>query len=328
MLKCQSPAGVLTRGVFLCLLLAADAHAGFFLTRNQNPFTVFQGQPLPLPAQFDSGEWQWQQSLDITNTLNLQSGGGQSLYADFESYSLNTRFRHAWPHGWMLNVDIPLIRRGGGLFDRAIDKWHQIFGLPRANRPNVRNDQFALRYVRDGELALDLQRDGGGLGDVSISVGRALLDVADYQLGLWLGVELPTGESAQLRGNGFTDFSLTLAARITPASQWQLDMNLGVVSPGGDLLMQNRAASKVLYGYFASGWQVSRWLLLRLQLEMHQAYFESPALPLMDSATLIVFGGTISMGPCHRLHIGFSEDIDVGASPDVSLLLSWQAGAC
>ena len=326
MLKPESPAGALACGVFLCLLLAATAsRADFFLTRNQNPFTLFQGQPLPLPASVDGDGWQLDTSLDIANTLNLQNAGNQSLYVDFESYYLNIRLQRHLGSNWLLNIDLPLLRRGGGVFDSAIDKWHQIFGLPRASRPYVTDNQYTIRYLRGNTMVLDLQQDSGGAGDVAIGIGHELLSTHSTRLALWLGAELPSGDRRQLRGNGHTDFSLTLAAQNRPHHRWQLDMNLGLVRPGGDLLTSSPAARGVLYSYLAASWQAGKNLQLSLQLEMHQSYYRERRLALMDSARVLVFGGSIALNACQRLHIGFSEDIDVGASPDIALLVSWRS---
>ena len=37
------------------------------------------------------------------------------------------------------------------------------------------------------------------------------------------------------------------------------------------------------------------------------------------------FGGAINIGKCSAIDIGFSEDIKVGASPDIGLLISWKS---
>ena len=326
----KSPAGAATRGAFLCLLtlFSQNGIADFFLTRNQNPLTLFQGQPLPLSAQAMSRDWNTQLSLDVANTLNAPSSGNQSLYVDFESYHFNTRINKRLNAHWSLSVDIPLIHRGGGIFDNAIDKWHRAFGLPRADRPNVTNNQFAISYIKDGNTVLDINQATNELGDVALNLGYHIHTDNNLQLALWLGTELPTGNSRTLSGNNQTDFSVTLAASLQPASAWQFDINLGLVKPGGNLLDANPTPNSVLYSYLAANWLALDWLQLGAQLEMHQSYFIDSSLGLMDSAAILVFGGAIVFSPCNKLHIGVSEDIDVGASPDISLLISWQHRWC
>ncbi len=326
----KSPVGLTARGAFLCLLVlfSHSSAADFFLTRNQNPFSLFQGQPLPLPAQAVTQSWNMQLSLDVANTLNAPSNASQSLYADFESYYLNARITRALGPGWSLSLDIPLIHRGGGVFDNAIDTWHRTFGLPRASRPYVPNNQFAIRYIKDGDTLVDIAQTTTDVGDISLNLGVQLQADRQRQLALWLGAELPTGDRGALSGNEQTDFSLTLAASMLPAETWRFDVNLGLVKPGGNLLDANPAPNTVLYSYLAASWRAQDWLQLGAQLELHQSYFRNSSLGLMDSAAVLVFGGAIVFSSCSKLHIGVSEDIDVGASPDISLLISWRQQSC
>ncbi len=326
----KSPVGHSARGAFLCLLVLFSqcSAADFFLTRNQSPFTLFQGQPLPLPAQTATQSWNIQLSLDVANTLNAPSTASQSLYVDFESYYLNARITRALAPGWSVALDIPLIHRGGGVFDNAIDNWHRAFGLPRADRPNVANDQFAIRYTKDGNTVIDINQTTTAAGDIALNLGVQLQADRQLQLALWLGAELPTGDSNTLSGNDQTDFSLTLAVDMQPAEAWQFDLNLGLVKPGGNLLDANPTPNTVLYSYLAASWRALDWLQLGAQLDAHQSYYRDRSLALMDHATVLVFGGAIVFSSCSKLHIGVSEDIDVGASPDISLLISWRQQSC
>ena len=325
----KRPAGALTCGAFLCLLLAGSlARAELFLTRNQNPFSLFQGQPLPLPAQAPPAGWRAGLSLDISNTLNAPSNSNQSLYVDYEAYVLNVRISKTLTDRWYLITDVPLVHRGGGMFDRAIDNWHRAFGLPRADRPNVADNQFAIRYVRDGATRIDLNRTTTGVGDIGLNLGYQLQTNTAAKLALWLGMELPAGDSSRLTGNEQLDVSLSLAASLRPSPDWRLDFNLGVVRPGGNLIDANPVADTVFYSYLSGRWQLLDWLQLGLQLESHQAYYRDASLDLMDNANVLVFGGAIVFGPCEQLDIGFSEDIAVGSSPDIALLLNWRQRAC
>ena len=325
MLRSKSPVGVFTSGaLLLALAFHPTTYAEFYLTRNQNPFTLFQGQPLPLSASRLSEGWHLQQSLDISNSLNSQSDNSQNLLVDFESYYLNTRLTRALNKNWSLTLDIPMLHRGTGIFDSAIDSWHKALGLPRASRPNVANNQFAIRYSQNSIPQVQILQSSTELGDISANIGYHLKQSPGLQIVLWIGAELPSGNATQLAGNAHTDVSLTLAATLMPFPRWQIDMNLGVVAPGGNLIASNPTADNVWYAYLAADWQLIDWLQLRVQLESHQSYFVNSTLGLMDKANVIVFGGTININKCNLLDIGVSEDIDVGASPDISVLFSWR----
>jgi len=332
----MSPEGVLTVGAFfrlqyllpaLLLTASTSAHAEFYLTRNQGPFSLFQGQPLPLPADLSTG-WSSELSLDITNTLNVQTAATQNLYADYESYHFNSRFARMLNRDWSFIIDVPLIRRSGGHLDNAIDSWHEVFGLPRASRPLVADNQFLISYIINGNNQLQLTEASNEIGDISIHFGYDLLRDNTSAVKIWGGIELPSGDHSSLAGNDEIDTHLTLSATDSRFEDFEFDFNLGLVLPGGDRFAGNPTADSVLFSYLAGTWQALDWLQLRLQFESHQSYFRDPTLDMLDKANVIVFGGSIVIDRCNRIDIGVSEDIDVGSSPDVSFLFNWSRRDC
>lgn len=315
-------------GAVLIVLLSNTANAEFYLTRDQNPFSLFQGQPLPLSAKQGSESWVPHFSIDITNTLNAQVTNNQSLYVDFESYYLNTRLSRAFGQHWSLAIDLPLISRAGGFLDGAIDGWHDVFDLPQANRPNTPRNQYTISYTQNGSNRVQITDKGrADIGDIATHVGyHTTYD--SIHVALWAGLELPTGNRLNLSGNDKIDVHVTVAAASQPHPDWWLAFNVGAVLPGGDLISSNPNANSVLFTYIATRWQALDWLQLKLQLESHQAYFENDALDLMDKASILVFGISLPLDNCNRFDFGVSEDIDVGASPDVSFLFSFQHKNC
>lgn len=266
--------------------------------------------------------------MDVANSLNLGFGSNESIYLDFESYYLNVRYIHTFSDRVSLLVDAPFIHRGGGFLDNAIDNWHEVFGLPRANRPQVSNDQFLIQYEQNGINVIRIDSMNAGAGDISLQLGYQLDRSADTELTLWAGLELPSGNSAELTGNDAVDASLTLALQQRSSDDVHLDLNLGMVFPGDDLMMQNPTNSSVLFAYAGGSWRALDWLKLKLQFETHGSYFRSDSLDMLNPATIIVFGGSIIIDKCNELDIGVSEDIKVGASPDVSFLFNWKTMQC
>ena len=315
--------------ILISLLIASmPTHASFFQTRNQNPFTLFQGQPMPLPAERVPTETSWELSSDIANSLNVDSSATQDLYVDFESVYLNLRLVQPLSHDWTLIADVPMLRRSGGRLDSLIDNWHEFFGLPRANRPAVADDQLLIRYEINGTPLIELDTPDTGLGDVSLQLGYDLLSNDATRMRLWAGLELPTGDRATLTGNDGVDANLSLAVHHANDADVSLAANIGLVLPGEDLIAQNASADSVLYFYTATSWRVIDSISLRVQLEHHQSYFEDDGLEFLGDATVIVVGGSIHFDRCRRLDIGVSEDIQVGASPDVSFLFNWTHRSC
>ena len=328
----MSPEG---RGAFLLAVIAvalpavstaADARAAPFLTRDQNPFTIVYGQPLPTPARLPRAKTlDYALSLDIANTLNVEATDSESLYADFEAYNLTLGGIYGLSRDWALKLDLPYVYRGGGVFDHAIDEWHKFFGLPRASRPAVADDRFRLSYTGPNATRVDLNASRSGIADIQLGLGRAIYQTDAHALSLWAAVDLPAGDSANLTGNDDFDYALWLAGSSRVGELSMLDANLGIVLPGDSAVRGLRTEDLVFFGHVGTQIGLTRRLALKLQLAGHSGYYRDTSFDFLDSAVIIVFGGAINIGRCSALDIGFSEDIKAGASPDASLLVSWKA---
>ncbi len=318
-------------GTFTALLIAlpvTNAHPDPFLTRDQNPFTLVYDQPWPTPARLPRPEQtRYALSLDITNTLNVETGNNEDLYVDFEAYTLTLGGYYGLSERWALKLDVPFIYRGGGVFDHAIDEWHKFFGLPRANRPDVADDQFRLSYASNGISRLDMNSSTSGLGDLQLGLGRHIHESPDHALSLWAAIDIPVGDKNEITGNEDLDYSLWLAGSSKVGELSELDTNLGVVLPGDSVLAGLETQDLVFFGHVGTHLGLNRRLALKLQLAGHSGYYKDTSMDLLGSAVIIVFGGAINFGKCSTLDIGFSEDIQAGSSPDASLLISWKSQA-
>ncbi|MDT8451125.1 MAG: DUF3187 family protein [Gammaproteobacteria bacterium] len=324
----KSPNSSFCIGAFLCLLFfngaAPVSAAQPFLTQDQNPFSLIHGQPQPVAAQLpDAGATQWLLTLDITNTLNAEAINGENLLIDYESYHLRLAWLYGLNEDWALKIDVPLIHYGGGFLDYTIDRWHEFFGLPRADRPNVSHDQFHIFYTRDGQTLINLDSPDGGLGDIQLALGRDLLQSPRSNLSLWFSVDLPTGDQATLTGNNRSDLSLWLAADHRFHRNWSVDANIGMLFPGNAQIATLAIENQVYFGYAALQWQAHERFQLRAQFNAHTRFYADSELLLLGSAYNMVLGGRIHLSKCSDLDLAFSEDIQVGATPDVSFLLSW-----
>jgi hypothetical protein len=297
-----------------------------FLTQDQNPFSLMHGQPQPVAAQLpEAGTTQWFLTLDITNTLNAESNSSENLLIDFESYNL----RFAWLYGlgedWALKIDLPLIYYGEGFLDNTIDSWHEFFHLPRANRPNVTDNQFHIFYARNGQPLINLDTPQSGLGDIQLALGRKLIRHQDAALSFWLSFDLPTGDQTRLTGNDSSDLSLWLAGDYRFNTVWSVDTNLGILFPGESQLATLGIENQVVFAYAGIQWQAHELFDLRFQLNGHSQFYSDSQLLLLGSAYNMVLGGRVHVSECSDLDLAFSEDIQVGATPDVSFLLSWKS---
>jgi hypothetical protein len=314
---------------FVLLICAAplrSAAAEPFLTQDQNPFSLINGQPQPTSATLPGkNTFDWSLSLDITNNLNVKSNSQEALFMDYESYLLRFDFIYGLSEDWALKVDIPFIYYGGGFLDSAVDSWHDTFGLPQGNRPTVANDQFRILYRRNGVNVINLSSPTTSPGDIQFAIGRKIHNNKQSALSIWSSIDIPTGDKSDLTGNGASDIAFWLAAQYKPEPNWSTDANLGVLFPGENNLGTLSVENDVLFGYAAIQWQPVASFDLRVQLDGHTQFYSNSSLVTLGDAYNIVFGGTIHMSTCSDFDIAMSEDIKVGATPDVSLLFSWRS---
>ncbi len=336
----KSPAGLKACGAFLLLpvfvavllaLTATETTADPFLIRDQNPFTLVYGQPLPTPARLPQPrQFNYAVSLDIANTLNVETKANESLYVDFEAYNLTLRGIYGLNERWALKLDLPFIYRTGGVFDHAIDEWHKLFSLPRADRPAVADDQFRIFYANAGGTSTDLRSSQSGLADFQLGLGYSLYQTSQRALSLWAAIDLPAGDANRLSGNDDLDYSLLLAGASQLGARSRINANLGVVLPGESVLTGLETENLVVFGHAGTQFALNPTVALKLQLAGHSGYYRDTAVDFLGTTLIIIFGGSINTGKCSMIDVGFSEDIKAGASPDISLLLSWksQLGDC
>ena len=327
----KNPIGILVTGVFYCLTLlsfslSSPVKASPFLTADQNPFSLVNGLPLPVTAALpEKDSYTYSFSFEITNTLNSDSNISENLILDYESYQLKTNFTLGLGEEWAFKASLPLIHRGGGTFDSAIDNWHDFFGLPRANRPNVANSQYRIRYIKNGITQIDLTQPSNQLGDIQLSLGKQLSSSADSSSSIWSTIELPTGNDSNLTGNKGIDLSIYLATDHRINTDWNLFSNIGLLLPGKSVDASLETETNVWFAYLGLSWSVLTEIDLQIQLNGHTGFYEDSDLRLLGSTYEFIFGGSIHMDSCSDIDIAFSEDIKVGGAPDISLMVSWRS---
>ncbi len=321
-----------------CLILSiiafqtGSALADFspFQTHDQNPFNLIQGQPLPVNAQLTAeDQLLWSSNLAITNTLNSQQSGNQSIKLDFESYRINIGLEYGLSNNWAIKINLPLIRKGGGFLDSSINDWHKFFRLPQGNRPTTANNQYRIQRTQNGSTVTRLQSADSGAGDLQLSLANQFYTTPETSISLWTGLNLPTGNSAKLNGNGAIDASFWLALNHQFGQRWFFNTNSGFVLPAiivtnGKTANNTGLSRQVLFGHVMLAWQALDWLDIKLQLEGHTSYYPDSGLRLLGSTYITTFGGTVHINQCNNIDIGVSEDIKVTASPDVSFLVTWR----
>lgn len=252
-----------------------------------------------------------------------ETRGGETLLLDGETWRaalrLRTRFRERWEFG----LEIPWIRHTGGSLDDLIDDWHALFSLPGGIRDQRPRDALRYAYRDSAGDVFEFDESDGGLGDVRLSAGYRLRQDANGSLSLRAAVELPTGDTAELTGNGAADYSVGLAWQRNPAApggRWSTYVVAGVIRFGESDLP---ALDTREYGGWIQagvGWRVLPRLELLGQLQAASSPIDAE-LDAWGGSLLLGLGAGIDLGRHYRLQLGFTEDIDVETSPDITFML-------
>jgi hypothetical protein len=303
---------------------AADFHP--FETRDQNLFNLIHGQALPTNARLNKpGQSLWSSSLIITNTINIEDKNAESIHLDYESYRFNLSYQYGLNKDWNLKLDIPLIYQSAGIFDSAIDKWHNFFGLPNGLRPSVEDNQYDVQYSYRSQSLVNLDNGSTSLGDIQLAAARSLINSQSTTMSLWASIKLPTGDKDKLSGSGATDFSAWLALNQRLSESWLINLNAGSVLIGGDNYKNIPLSDYAFYGHIMLGWLVTENINLKVQLQGHTSYYEKSQLDILGDTYLLTFGTSIKINNCQQLDVAVSEDIKVSSSPDISLLINWRS---
>jgi len=302
-----------------------STHYTPFETRDQNVFNLIHGQALPTNARLkQKSQSAWSNSLIITNELINESSNTESIALDYESYRFNLSYQYGINENWNIKLDIPIIYQSGGFFDSAIDNWHQFFGLPRANRPFVENNQYTISYSKQNQNLIDLNESSTTMGDIQVAVARSIIENEQTTVSLWGSLKLPTGDEDKLGGSGATDLSLWLALNQQLADTWLININTGAVILGNDQYQSIPLSDYAFYGHIMLGWLANENFDIKIQLQGHTSYYEDSQLRAIGNTYIATFGTSININQCNQLDIAISEDIKVDASPDASLLINWR----
>ncbi|MBG98012.1 hypothetical protein CL659_02665 [bacterium] len=207
------------------------------------PFSHPFWSSLPTPSVPD---WKKiEERLSIASYANM----GDGVYMDGEIASISEPFSFH-KNGFKVTGDIYYL--GGGFMDSPIDSWHDFWGLPVGDRPNMPKNQVLMSFEHDGDVLWEV-RDSGfgvsplrvskdmendlilkavvfpGVGPLDLYSGPSLAVYKKYKYGKWFG-EYGGGwfgglDIETLEGTGFFAFSAFREKKV-----YENVLNFGIVS--------------------------------------------------------------------------------------------------
>jgi hypothetical protein len=300
---------------------AAPHAEEFFPVRDENPLTRGFYVPLPSDSRRDDPAT-LTAAFSISNTVNAEVRGPESLLVDGESDTLRLSFDGAAVDGWRYRFTLPVIRDSGGFLDGLIESWHRFFGLPRGERVYYPKYQLDYYYARSGgsDVAVLVDHPQTAIGDLSAEAGWFAADDAARTLSLWAGLTAPTGSAARLTGDGSWDAAAWAhwAERFT---RWQLAVEAGVMQPFGDQIFAGEAHHTAEFARVAATRSVTAAWSLRAQLDGQSRRVDGD-LRFVGPSLQLTLGAVRRLHGRWRLEMGFAEDAAVNTAPDVGFFIA------
>lgn len=292
---------------------------------NRSPLASIYGLPTrPIGAAEEPGQWRF--TLDnslASNNLDIQTAS-HALLLDGESWRTEMRFTYSYNKQITVASTIPFIIHSGGFLDSFIIDWHKTFGLPQGGRDTTPRNRILYRYKEDGHNRVMLDKNARGIGDLQLAASWKPPSAEAFRYHLLL--KLPTGDPDRLLGSGATDLSLwleRLANFDTSSGRFSLSASFGASWLGHGKVLPSRQRRTVFFARLNSGWQPYTWLGVQLCLDGHSALYRGTGLQELDGPALTLTGG-FSLRPSGKwiVELALSEDLAVGASPDVVFQLN------
>jgi hypothetical protein len=178
----------------------------------------------------------------------------------------------------------------------------------------------------DGSF-LSLDRSGGGIGDLQLSVARRL--GTGHGWTLRGTAKLPTGSESRLAGSGSGDLILS-ALRIVRGSLGQRQASYFFGAAAVDIGQPERVRfpteAGALAGVIGGALALKQRLGVKAQIDANSALYYSQLEELGQTAVQVTLGGWLEFGAAGLFEFAISEDLHVSTTPDVVVLLglSWR----
>ncbi|WP_101758483.1 DUF3187 family protein [Oceanicoccus sp. KOV_DT_Chl] len=299
---------------------AADRLNDPYVITSRSPFVQIYGLPAAQGAELQgSGQWSGGLQIDVSNNFAENDSASEQVFIDGETHRVNLQGRYGLNEKWELGIDVPYLSHKSGGLDSFIDDWHDFWGFPDGDRPAFPQDQLQFSYQNAAGDSVLLNEPEAGVGDVSLSAAYQLSNNDDQYWALRAAVKIPTGDADSLLGSESTDISLALnfSDQQLGQSAFAFHGSAGVMFMDDGEVLSELREDWVVFGSSTLSWLYSSAVSLKLQLDVHSAFYDSGLTELGDDSAQLIIGGAIRLSEHWLLDLAVSEDIAVDTAPDV-----------
>ncbi len=156
-----------------------------------------------------------------------------SVVMDAETIRTTFKGRHGVSESVDVEIEIPFLYASGGILDKFIEEFHELFSLPDGGRDENAENDFRVDVISGSDELYALEGSTLGVQDIPIFVTWQLQEESDGAPAFALrgGLELPTGSESRGFGNG----ALVVGAGVLGEKsfgRWTVVGGMDVVLPG------------------------------------------------------------------------------------------------
>ena len=254
------------------------------------------------------------------------SKADEFLNLDGETLRFALELRYGLVENWDVQLEVPWLDHSGGNLDKAIDNWHDFWGMSDGGRSRVPRDLIDYTYLTGREAVFRLEDSESGIGDTSLSTTWSFHRDDRSAASLVLGYKFGTGDEEKFTGSGADDAFVALRFSGDHMSDLPLSWHgqLGYLRAGESDLIEDYQEQDFWFAGVTMDWRfASNWSLL-VQFDGHRAPMSSDITGIGDDAVMIAVGTRWQFAKHWSGEISVIEDIRVETAPDVTFQASFR----
>jgi len=302
-----------------CGIAAADA-PGWLPLRDQNPFVLGAGIPLPPETPDHASGWRLDGYVAEANSQLLATDARTTLVYAAETRESRLAFAYALDDAWSMRVSLGTFWEGGGFLDKPIEQFHRLIGAPHGYRGGRLGVQPPyMRVDQEGRTLFLLDQPHTGVAPLLADVTRAWSPSSRTQFGVSASTSVPLGDAKHLDDTGTASFALSAFGDWRIGDALQAGARIGALHQSGNDLLPSLARHGVPFAdVYArmplwAGWSAT------LQYDAHGALYR-------NVPNFLGYAGVFSVGLAHalgaraELSLAISEDVPIEHTQDVVLI--------
>jgi hypothetical protein len=301
-----------------------------FAVSNPNPFIIIHGLPVMEDASLlKRGSSSFQFQFDIANNSIASESARESIILDGETYRSRLIWKRGLGSGWQIGAELPLIAHQNGVMDNFIEGWHDLFGLSNRDRDPGPKNRLLYHYEKDGTTLSEISSGANGVGDLRLIASKQLGDDHSEQFfALHAGLKLPTGDADKLMGSGATELALWVSG--AAPNLWREQKlggyaQLGILAMDEADILSEEQRDLVWFASLGLHWGGLGGVIIKCQVDMNDAFYDSDLAQLGRRSSLLTVGGTMPLDDGHSaVDLSIGENVATDATPDFMINLAYR----